>query len=172
MKFKKLCPVVNCTFITNHSVAHMLTILKKNIDTKQEVRKPALFSKPAKPFSGKMDKDQFTITRIVSYNQTFVPIISGNVLSKNNKTVVEVTMRLQSPVAAFIRFWIIAVVILCTASIVFLCYNGVYEVRDLTPFLLLFVGSLAFFLPFKFEVTKAKKILAELLNAKNAKERG
>jgi hypothetical protein len=165
MKFKKLSPVFNCTFMTNHSTGHTLTVLRKNIDTKQEVPVPALFSKPAKPFSGKMDKDQFTITRIVRFNRTFVPIITGTVFIKNNKTAIEINMRLQSPVAAFMRFWLITVFVLCTAAIVFLCYNGLYEFRDLTPFLLLLVGTLAFYIPFRLEVSKAKKMIVELLHA-------
>ncbi|MFZ4927644.1 hypothetical protein [Chryseobacterium sp. Mn2064] len=120
-----------------------------------------------KDYEGFVDGNRFEINRIIENRNSFLPQINGIVQNKNNKTEVEVTMRLQGPVLGFL-------VVFCGFAI---CFFLVVMTTEKKPhitffmplFMLLFIYVLSM-AGFKWESRKSKAYLKERFEAEIIKE--
>jgi hypothetical protein len=62
------------------------------------------------PYVGKVWKGGFKIVPITRYRNSFIPVIRGDLRSGPEGTVIDVTMRLNLGVAAFLCFWCCGIV--------------------------------------------------------------
>jgi hypothetical protein len=117
-------------------------------------------------FRGKVSPESFTISRVINYRNSFIPEISGEVTTFLGKTQVNIRMRPFISVLVFMCFWLGGVALGCVMMLI----SGI-GARDsssfftLIPFAMFIFGSLLFVSAFRYEVGKAKKLLAELLEA-------
>lgn len=127
------------------------------------------WSKPkaAKPYQGSVGMDGFFISRIISYRNSFLPEIRGEVSHEVVHTAVRINMQLALFVRIFMALWFGAVVVglvLCVGAII----NGVragskFEPQLLVPFPMLVFGYLMVRLSFGYEANKSRKFLRDLL---------
>jgi hypothetical protein len=61
---------------------------------------------PIKPFIGRVEKRTFKFRRVISYRNSFIPIISGQIIQGEGGAVLRGAMRLHFFAAAFMAFWI------------------------------------------------------------------
>ena len=62
-------------------------------------------SYPSYPFKGELSGNSFTIVRNISYCNPFEHIISGEIISKNGNTTVNISMKMHSFPRIFMCFW-------------------------------------------------------------------
>ncbi len=78
----------------------------KRIEQAVEPRRLWRFSRTHRDFEGMVSRGQFKFTRIIHYRNSFLPVIAGVVKPRlQGGTRVEITMRLNRAVAAFMMLW-------------------------------------------------------------------
>jgi hypothetical protein len=74
-----------------------------------EVEAPKWFrwwSSSGKKYQGEFTQTDFKIWRIISYRNSFLPIVEGIITPTTSGSLIAVTMRLHRFVAAFMLFWL------------------------------------------------------------------
>ncbi len=78
----------------------------KRIEQAVEPRRLWRFSRVHRDFEGVVSRNNFKIMRIIHYRNSFLPVIAGTVQPRlQGGTRVEITMRLNKAVAAFMMLW-------------------------------------------------------------------
>ncbi len=91
--------------ITLESSLPVVYVLKR-VEQAVEPRRLWRFSRVHRDFEGMVSRSTFKITRIIHYRNSFLPIIVGKVQPRlEGGTRVEITMRLNRAVAAFMILW-------------------------------------------------------------------
>lgn len=117
-----------------------------------------------KPFQGEFYGRHFSITRIIRYRNSFLPVVTGSVEPSGAGSRVQVHMRMQVFVMAFLVVWIIAAIAMGIGIASEVAAHSV----DYDPLLLLVpVGMIAFVAAmslggFWFEANKQERMLREL----------
>ena len=70
-----------------------------------------------KPYTGHIGSEDFEISRVIRYRNSFLPIIKGRFLDQHDHTEIHVTMRLNPLVIALMCIWTAGVSIACVATI-------------------------------------------------------
>jgi hypothetical protein len=119
------------------------------------------------PYEGSISGKEFKINRIIHYRNSFLPVINGSVTPVIRGCRIHITMRMAWFVILFAFVWFIGA--LFGAIMI-----GYATIRDrenfflaFIPFLLPALGYLLFTGGFKYESSKAKKFLRELLVAED-----
>lgn len=170
MNFKKYFPFENYVLTTRLSVEEVIRCLAENIEPKKNFRF-SLFSKGSnKPYEGQILGNTFTISRIINYRNSFLPIITGHISTYSGETQINVKMRLDTFVLIFISLWLGIVGFACLGIIL----RGVFQIQQilqddfspmtLIPFAMFLFGCLLATLPFKVESKKSKEFLEHLLD--------
>lgn len=109
-----------------------------------------------KPFCGTVGPARFCISPVVSYRNSFVPVLTGTIGGGGDCTLITVDMGLAAPVRVFLGIWLA----LCAGP--FLAAAAQWPVRGFRPVDLIPLGMLAFgfglaALGWYLEAGKAKK---------------
>ena len=117
-----------------------------------------------KLFHGECSGDGFTLWRIITYRNSFLPIIEGRITPAISGCRVAVTMRLHRFVAAFMIFWLGFVGV----SLVFFVTVALNGSMELIPGVLVPLGMLVFGIAltsgaFWWEVKKTRPLIQALL---------
>ena len=121
-----------------------------------------------KTFIGSVTEGEFRITRAISYQNSFLPIVRGRIEQVGEGTRVEISMRLSPLVLAFMCFW------LAFAALFFVGFLAASLSRhQLTGFVLIPLGMFVFGSVltvggFKLEARRAREQLESLLRAEPA----
>lgn len=122
-------------------------------------------------YEGKISEKTFKMSRIISYRNSFLPVIKGTVSTYLDKTEVAVSMQLVLFVKIFIIFWLTATgIVALGVSIVIL--TALFQLNFnklsfalLIPIGMFFFGYLLTLLAFKGEAKKSREELDTLLEA-------
>lgn len=114
-------------------------------------------------FSGHVKEQEFEITRNISYQNSFLPVVEGKVKQTSTGAQVTVSMRLHLAVMFFMAIWFSGVSIGCIAVLARL---DKFSMLKLLPFGMLFLGIALVLGGFWFEASKQKRRLIELLSKK------
>ena len=88
---------------TSLNKEEVATNLVNNIEPAKTIR---FWIKPdRKAFEGHLINDEFKITRIISYRNSFLPVIKGKLQTVGHSTHITLTMRLHLATIAFITVW-------------------------------------------------------------------
>ena len=123
-----------------------------------------MWSSSGKKYQGEFSYSNFKIWRIISYRNSFIPIIEGQITPAASGSHIAITMRLHRFVAAFMLFWLGGVSVgLVTFSLA--AMRG--KMKPL-PGLLIPLGMLLFGIvmtsgSFWWEAKKTKPFLVEIL---------
>ncbi|MBT3315404.1 MAG: hypothetical protein HN390_12420 [Anaerolineae bacterium] len=131
---------------------------------------------PKTSYQGKIEGNQFEISRSIGYRNSFLPIIKGKVRSDLGGSSITISMQLHILVMVFMIFWLGSVGFSFITSLDWVVYDflttGQADFFSLLPPAGMFLfGYLLTMGGFKFEVRKSKKYLYELLNGNKIEER-
>lgn len=159
----KILPYEKYSLKCNCNREKIVEILQKNTD----VKRPFIKFKDSKKFWGKVKLDSFKIERQISYRNSFLPIIKGKIIENEEKTIIEIKMRMHILVEIFMIIWLsFALSIGSITGKLFvknLINNGGFKGELLTPFFMFLLGLTLTNVAFWLEVKKAKEELTKLL---------
>jgi len=171
MSLKKYLPFENYILITNLSPAEVYRRLADNVAPERPLQLFAQSSNTSKPYEGKISKDSFSISRVINYKNSFLPIINGNISSFVGQTQLNIKMKLASFAMVFMSLWLGIMGLACIVTLLI----GIIQIKQifqtgfspmlLTPFGAFIFGCLLTVIPFKKESKIAKEFLSSLLNA-------
>ena len=148
------------------TVAEVAFALRTNTETSR-----SLFRRPDKPFSGKVDQDRFTITRVIrNYKNSFVPQMSGVVIPDNGGARIDIRLTLLPLVKGFMVLWFGFLFIFSPIAIIagisrLLSGNTDGIAFTLIPIIMLVFGFLLTHGAFRFEIPRSKRSLREIISA-------
>jgi len=124
------------------------------------------FSGGGNRFQGSLTSDKFTVSRVIGYRNSFLPIIAGKIEPAEGGAIVRLVFRLHLAAAIFMAIWFGGVLLGCLAATVALILGKIHP----HPTLLIPFGMLAFGIAlvcggFWFETLKQKPMLLELFQA-------
>ena len=116
------------------------------------------------PFEGKVSAESFDITRILGYQNSFVPRIRGTMTSTSGGSLVKGTMRLHPLVLGFDIVWFSMVFFTAVGMWSGMLAAGEWESKALVPVGMFVFGWALNAGAFTFEARRATGLLAELLS--------
>jgi hypothetical protein len=170
MNSEKYLPFENHLFTTTLSTLEVLHRIKENIEPNQGFILASSKRRYSKPYTGQINGLTFSMTRNINYRNSFIPVITGQLITYSNQTEVKVKMRLNTFVLVFITFWLGTVGLVCLGEIITgllrfkqILFTG-FSPALIMPFIMFTFGYLLVILAFKAESKKSMKFLEELFN--------
>lgn len=170
LNLKKYLPFENYVLTTNLSADEVYQRLSDIIEPKKTFRLSMFNRNSTKPYEGEISRNSFTISRIISYRNSFLPIIHDDISTLFGQTQIQIKMRPETFVVIFMSLWLGAVGLACIGMLL----RGLFQIRQilqtgfspmlLIPFGMFIFGCLLTILAFKEESKKSKKNLATLLS--------
>jgi hypothetical protein len=169
MNLKKYLPVENYVMTSKLSVEDVKKRLADNIQPKGPIRLSAFNRNTDKLYEGHIFGDTFTISRIINYRNSFLPVITGQVSTVQGKTQINVKMSPVPVVLVFISIWLGIIGLVCLGVILVgliqfkqVLQNG-FSPMILIPFGMLIFGCLLTNRAFKAESKISKEFLNRIL---------
>ena len=167
---KKLLPFEKLVYHSTLTKEELLAHLQNEIEAVKSFGFGAINYSYSKPYIGKIYASRFEIKRVISYRNSFLPKINGEVQDDSNGCKIFVKMSLVEFVKVFMIIWLSGVAFACLASLYSIIFkNGLNSDSGLfmfIPFLMLIVGVVMIYFGFKLESKKSIKDLEEILKAK------
>jgi hypothetical protein len=162
----KYLPFENITYTTNLSPEEVVERIQGIIEPNKTFRLTGIFGNSNhKPYEGTINRNSFSIKRIIGYRNSFLPRITGEIVSNFKGTKIEVKMRLHILVLIFMFIWCggvgLGFITFLTSSI----NNGTFDSAIIVPFGMLAFGYGLTTGGFKYESIKSKNYLAQLFKA-------
>ncbi len=163
----KFLPFENITYKSRLSQEEILKRLEEVVDTENQSKFKSVFSKKTtdKPFSGTIDGNTFRISRIISYRNSFLPVITGMIEKDFGHTKIYVKMKPALFVIVFMSFWLGIVGIVAIGVLVAMIYSHRFEPPSLIPIGMFIFGIALTLGGFKSESIPTKKRLAKIFEA-------
>ena len=168
---QKLLPIENLVF---HSALNQETLLAQ---LQNEVEAPKLFkfgvanNSYSKKYIGTIHNNRFEIKRVITYRNSFLPLIKGEIKNDNNGSEINVKMSLNKIVQVFMSIWLSVVSVACFGILFGLIFKNIFKIEPsffmLIPFFMLVFGVLMVSFGFKLESKKSIHDLEEILKARN-----
>ncbi|UMY65350.1 MULTISPECIES: hypothetical protein [unclassified Flavobacterium] len=122
-------------------------------------------------YTGMVFSGGFTVSRVIGYRNSFLPVIKGTCRSEGSGSRIQVTMKMAPIVQVFMGIWMGFVFLACVGTIV-----GVTGATDdggpdvspaiVIPFVMLVAGALICNVPFHLEAKKSETFLRNLLEVR------
>lgn len=162
----KYLPYENFMLTTPLTESQVEIRINNLIEPRKRMRMRSVFMQPrSKPYEGELHGNRFSIRKIISYRNSFLPEIEGNIWYAENKTSIHVRMRLNPFSMVFMCIWMggvfLAFIIMIVASLVAWEFN----IGILLTLMMFLMGYGLTLGAFKAESLKSKKDLAEWLVA-------
>lgn len=162
----KYLPFENITYRSKLDADVIIEKLKKEIEPRKTFRMTGVFGNSNhKPYEGSIEGKTFNISRIIRYQNSFLPKIKGDVNKDINGTRINVKMRLHLFVIIFMFIWFGGVGFGCFTVLSIAFIKKSFDAIYLLPFGMLLFGYLLVTLGFKYESIKSKKYLSQLFEA-------
>lgn len=171
MNLKSILPFEKYTLRTSLSKEEVLKKIADTIQQEQKLKISVFRENFSKPYTGKIINNSFSMSRNIDYKNSFLPFITGSVLTSNGKTNISIKMRPFMPVLIFISIWMSLVVIACISilTIAIIQFNefsiNEFSPAVLIPFGMFLFGILLTYFAFKKESKISKEFLEKLLEA-------
>lgn len=171
MKLKRFLPFDSYALITSLSVEEAKERLAGTITPRKRFRSWSFPKSSGNSYEGELSEDSFTISRIINYRNSFLPVISGRIKTSQGMTIIHVRSRPATFVVVFISLWLGFVGLFCLGIIAAglihfkeVLQNGFSPIL-LLPFGMFIFGCVLTTVAFTAENKKTKRHLAELLKA-------
>lgn len=166
IELMNLLPFENITYETRLSLIEIQSRISDIIEPKKTFRKPAIFrSVDTKPYEGRLVGNTFKVTRLIRYQNSFLPKIKGEIEKGYRGTKVNIKMRLHPFVLVFMLIWFGGVIMAAVSMLAASVTEG-FDGIALIPVGMLVFGYALVTGAFKYETQKSKKFFAELFEAK------
>lgn len=173
MSMKSILPFEKYTLICNLSIDEIIKRLEKNIDLDSTPRFFGTNSSSGKPYKGKCSESTFSITRVINYRNSFLPLIKGELSAYLNQTRINITMRPTLPVLVFSSIWLgivgIVALFFILAALSPPADSDITFSLALVPLGMFIFGILLITLSFNAESKKARIFLADLFQGQEMK---
>lgn len=162
----KFLPFENYILSTSYTIEEAQRRLLENLEPERSWT--YFMRNDTKPYKGKITENRFSISRIIRYRNSFLPVITGKFSTKKGQTEINIRMRLHLFTLIFMSFWLGMVGIFCIILIVSTLINvGHLFKQEFSPMVLIPFGMFIFgysliTVAFKAESNKSKKFLAQL----------
>jgi hypothetical protein len=133
--------------------------LAKNIEPAKTLR--FLNKSDTKAFEGYLRGNEFEIKRIINYQNSFLPIIKGQIEVFGNVTRVKIDMRLHVAVIVFMMIWFGFVGLFFVAALI---NSDIFNETLLFPLGMLLFGYALTMGGYLFESHRSKRILKDIVN--------
>ncbi len=153
-------PYARVTLESRHTVDEVLRRFRDDVEPHRWLRNP--FSRKHKTFQGQIVGLGFRIRRIIHYNNSFLPVVRGEVRPGGLGARVEITMRLEAFVIGFLCVWFGMLFLFAAMGLA----HGIRETTGIVGIFGLF-GYLLTTIAFSFEASRALGSLRTLLAAKD-----
>lgn len=119
----------------------------------------------SKKFEGWINNNSFSISRIINYRNSYLPIIKGNFISQNNNsTLIEIKMQMNMFATIFMSIWFLVSGGIFLSVLFSQVESKKFEANSIIIILgFLIFGYLIMILGFNYEAKKSKEILIENL---------
>jgi hypothetical protein len=155
-------PYERLTIETTLAVQEAQRRLADAVEPRKAVRWP--FQPKGKPFQGSIAGEQFKISRVIGYRNSFLPQISGQIRQGLQGATIEVTLALHPVVMIFMAVWLLGVGCAALAIVSAGINSGKFEASGLIPIGMFIFGILLCTLSFNVEAAKAKSLLKQLFS--------
>ena len=116
-----------------------------------------------KPYQGEVHGNEFNITRVIRYQNSFLPIIKGTIIETgNNQTKIIVKMRMHGFVIVFMSIFLGVATIMSVITLPLILITRELDFTFLGSFLTVLFGYLLMTCAFKYESNKSKIYFDEL----------
>ena len=170
MNAKLFLPFDNFKLLTRLSATEVQHRMESITEPRKAFRGFFVIQK-TKLYQGHVAGNQFEISRIITYRNSFLPLIRGHVSTYMGQTEVAIRMRPVLFVLIFMGFWLGIVGVICLVLTIEafrqrdeLLAQGVPPVA-LVPFGMFVFGYMLLLLAYKTESRKSKAFLTQLLEA-------
>lgn len=150
--------------------------LADNVEPRKITRWSIFGKREEKPYQGEVNGTRFKIERIIHYRNSFLPVITGQISTHLDKTVISVRMRPAISVLIFMSVWLGLMGAACVGELVVACApfrqlmrHGI-SLAALIPFAMFLFGYGLVMISYRNEVTKSKDFLLHLLRAELCSE--
>lgn len=158
----KYLPFENITYQSKYNTQQILEKVEDILEPKKVFRITGMLGSDHKPYEGFVSGNSFKMSRIINYQNSFLPTVTGFVEKDYNGTAkINVKMRLHFFVILFLCVWFGGVGIGVLAAL----SSQEFSAFSVIPFLMLFFGYALTTGAFKYESLKTKKYLADLFKA-------
>jgi hypothetical protein len=155
-------PYERLTIETTLSVEEAQRRLAEAVEPRNYVRWP--FQSRSKPFEGSITGEQFEISRVIGYRNSFLPRISGRIRQGPMGATIEATLALHPVVMIFMAVWLLGVGVIGLVMASAALSAGTFQSYGLIPIGMFVFGVLLCTLGFNFEASKAKSLLYQLFS--------
>lgn len=121
-------------------------------------------------YKGSVQHSAFKMQRIITYRNSFLPLIEGNIRTQGRESIVEITMKLYLFTYVFMGFWLLGVILFSAVWFFMGSDTPVPFPFSLIPLWMLIIGVGLFIIPFRIESSKSQKDLLALLDGEVIKE--
>ena len=173
MSMKLILPFEKYTLISSLSIDEIVKRLEKNIDLDNSPRFFGINSSSGKPYKGKYSANTFSITRVINYRNSFLPLIKGEISTYINETRINIIIRPVLSVLIFVSIWLgivgIVAVFFLLAALLPSAGSDITFTHALIPLGMFIFGTLLMTLSFKAESKKARTFLVDLFQGQEMK---
>jgi hypothetical protein len=155
-------PYEHLTIETSLAVEEAQRRLAEAVEPRKNVRWP--FQSRSKPFEGSITGEQFEISRVISYRNSFLPRINGRIRQGSIGATIDITLALHPVVMIFMAVWLLGVGCAGFAVVSAAFKGGTFEPLGLIPVGMFVFGVLLCTLSYNFEAAKAKSLLKQLFS--------
>ncbi len=170
MKPKKFLPSENIIYKTSLKQEEVLKRLENILEAEKMIRFRIFSKRSSKPYEGYLYGNEFSMSRIISYRNSFLPTINGLVKKELDGTSIKVKMRLPVFAIVFLSIWYGALVLAFIVLIVQTLNKEGFNPVMLVPLGMMIFAYLLTMGAFKFESSKTKNYLKNLLEAEIIEE--
>lgn len=159
--YKSLLPFETLNITTSLTFSEVLERLDEILEP-PKIFRLTLFKRPAKPYEGTINGNNFKIARIVNGRNSFLPVIQGEIHPQTPGCFIKIGMSLHKFVIIFMIYWLWA-----TGSIGLFALFAWFVDRSIGPIFLVPLGMFVFgwllcLIPFRIEAKSATKFLLTL----------
>ncbi|AEA43282.1 hypothetical protein Fluta_1287 [Fluviicola taffensis DSM 16823] len=149
------------TTLSEEEIIERLKIITRTISKIQFSTRKAAILRSNYDYNGEISGKNFEIWRNINYRNSFIPIITGTVGSKLDKTEIHVSMKLS------LLAKIVLIIVLSIACVIFLIGFTFYPFgfKVFIPVFAIILSYLVIFLAFKLEARISKKDLNTIFKA-------
>lgn len=155
----KLLPKEELTYQTTQSGKTVFNQLADLVEPPKAFRLHFFWQKKKahKPYQGTIAGNQFEISRIIGYRNSFLPQIKGIVSNKGEQTQIDIKLELSTFVRIFVMAWCVGIALFFGSILFYAVSNGNFTPIILIPLLLIIFMLGTTWGGFIYESKKAKK---------------
>ena len=163
----KFLPFENITYKSRLSQEEVLKKLNEIMDTETVSTVFGIFSKnsASKAFKGTIDGNSFQMTRVISYRNSFLPVITGVIEKDFGHSNIYVKMKPALFVIIFMSIWLGFVGVMAIGFLASMTNSHKFEPTALVPIGMFIFGIALIVGGFKAESIPTKKRLAKIFEA-------